>query len=228
MLATAGHVAHPAAQQLARSGATSGATSRDQHGRDARPACISYAASSARRRPTLGQSALLQRPASVPQSCNQCASMSRPSHDQHARMSRTMRDIARAHAAMASGGVPPPMAAAGGQLLRCLGDYLAGNSCLAPTGITRTPALHGRRRKIRQSGPRPDAILLRQPALEGLTRSARTDSPRNIGRNKFRRSGGGGGGVHRRRRRRGFWRRGETALRARFRVRLCSVLYNEA
>ncbi|KZV55562.1 hypothetical protein F511_26381 [Dorcoceras hygrometricum] len=48
--------------------------------------------------------------------------------------------------------------------------------------------------EIRQSGPRPDARLLRQPALEGLTRSARTDSPRKIGRNKFRRSGGGGGG----------------------------------
>ncbi|KZV48620.1 hypothetical protein F511_26974 [Dorcoceras hygrometricum] len=29
--------------------------------------------------------------------------------------------------------------------------------------------------------------LLRQPALEGLTRSARTDSPRQVGRNKFRR-----------------------------------------
>ncbi|KZV13592.1 Leucine-rich repeat, N-terminal domain containing protein [Dorcoceras hygrometricum] len=27
----------------------------------------------------------------------------------------------------------------------CLDDYLAGNSCLAPTGITRTPALHGSR-----------------------------------------------------------------------------------
>ncbi|KZV41003.1 hypothetical protein F511_18366 [Dorcoceras hygrometricum] len=40
------------------------------------------------------------------------------------------------------------------------------------------------------------------PALESLTRSARTDSPRKIGRNKFRRSGGGGeafGGGGRRR-----------------------------
>ncbi|KZV42755.1 hypothetical protein F511_07452 [Dorcoceras hygrometricum] len=32
--------------------------------------------------------------------------------------------------------------------------------------------------RYRQSGPRQDARLLRQPALEGLTRSARTDSPR--------------------------------------------------
>ncbi|KZV48045.1 anthocyanidin 3-O-glucosyltransferase 2-like [Dorcoceras hygrometricum] len=40
---------------------------------------------------------------------------------------------------------------------------------------------------LRQSGPRPEGRLLRQPALEGLTRSARTDSPRKIGRKKFRR-----------------------------------------
>ncbi|KZV24130.1 hypothetical protein F511_22780 [Dorcoceras hygrometricum] len=52
--------------------------------------------------------------------------------------------------------------------------------------------------------PRPDARLLRQPALEVLTRSSRTDSPRRVGRNKFRRwwralaaaaCTGGGGGV---------------------------------
>ncbi|KZV30935.1 HNH endonuclease domain-containing protein [Dorcoceras hygrometricum] len=32
--------------------------------------------------------------------------------------------------------------------------------------------------QIRQSGPRPDPRLLRQTALEVLTRSARTDAPR--------------------------------------------------
>ncbi|KZV57721.1 hypothetical protein F511_24403 [Dorcoceras hygrometricum] len=42
--------------------------------------------------------------------------------------------------------------------------------------------------RLRQSGPRPEERLLRQPALEGLTRSARMDSPRQVGRNKFRRS----------------------------------------
>ncbi|KZV47898.1 small conductance mechanosensitive ion channel family [Dorcoceras hygrometricum] len=42
--------------------------------------------------------------------------------------------------------------------------------------------------RLRQSGPRPEARLLRQSALEGMTRSARTDSPRQVGRNKFRRS----------------------------------------
>ncbi|KZV22205.1 hypothetical protein F511_09423 [Dorcoceras hygrometricum] len=46
--------------------------------------------------------------------------------------------------------------------------------------------------RLRQSGPRPEARLLRQPALEGLTSSARTDSSRQVGRNKFRRRGGGG------------------------------------
>ncbi|KZV43018.1 oxidoreductase family protein [Dorcoceras hygrometricum] len=47
--------------------------------------------------------------------------------------------------------------------------------------------------RYRQSGQRPDTRLLRHLALEGMTRSARTDSPRRIGRNKFRRRGGGGG-----------------------------------
>ncbi|KZV20574.1 hypothetical protein F511_25090 [Dorcoceras hygrometricum] len=64
--------------------------------------------------------------------------------------------------------------------------------------------------RLRQSGPRPDTRLLRQPALEGLTRSARTDSPRQVGRNKFRwhvaataaAHKGGGGGFWR-----GEWRR---------------------
>ncbi|KZV14076.1 hypothetical protein F511_44441 [Dorcoceras hygrometricum] len=56
--------------------------------------------------------------------------------------------------------------------------------------------------RLRQSGPRPEGRLLHQPALESLTRSARTDSSRQVGRNKFRRSnataaaqGGGGGGF---------------------------------
>ncbi|KZV54093.1 hypothetical protein F511_36031 [Dorcoceras hygrometricum] len=48
---------------------------------------------------------------------------------------------------------------------------------------------------LRQSGPRPDPRLLRQAALEALTRSARTDSPRRTGRKQF-------SGDDRRRRRR--------------------------
>ncbi|KZV06987.1 hypothetical protein F511_45532 [Dorcoceras hygrometricum] len=49
--------------------------------------------------------------------------------------------------------------------------------------------------RYRQSGPRPETRLLRQPALEGLTRSVRTDCPRRIGRKQFsgERSGGGDG-----------------------------------
>ncbi|KZV51292.1 hypothetical protein F511_05633 [Dorcoceras hygrometricum] len=60
---------------------------------------------------------------------------------------------------------------------------------------------------LRQSGPRPDPRLLRQAALEALTRSARTDSPRRTGRKQIsgddrRREGSGGGGVFERGRRR--------------------------
>ncbi|KZV23121.1 hypothetical protein F511_25082 [Dorcoceras hygrometricum] len=61
---------------------------------------------------------------------------------------------------------------------------------------------------LRQSDPRPDPRLLRQTALEALTRSARTDSPRRTGQKQIsgddrrRRVGGGGGGVFERGRRR--------------------------
>ncbi|KZV56839.1 ankyrin repeat-containing protein-like [Dorcoceras hygrometricum] len=57
--------------------------------------------------------------------------------------------------------------------------------------------------RYRQSGPRPETRLLGQPALEGLTRSARTDSPRRIGRKQF-------SGEDGRRR----WRRVEAAAAA--------------
>ncbi|KZV22189.1 LRR receptor-like serine/threonine-protein kinase [Dorcoceras hygrometricum] len=50
----------------------------------------------------------------------------------------------------------------------------------------------------RQSGPRPDLRLLRQAALEALTRSARTNTPRKTAPEQFPAKiggGGGGGGV---------------------------------
>ncbi|KZV13712.1 hypothetical protein F511_45127 [Dorcoceras hygrometricum] len=55
--------------------------------------------------------------------------------------------------------------------------------------------------KKRQSGPRPDPRFLRQTALEVLTRSARSDSPRKVGRKPIsgevaaaaRKKRGGGG-----------------------------------
>ncbi|KZV55242.1 hypothetical protein F511_25839 [Dorcoceras hygrometricum] len=56
--------------------------------------------------------------------------------------------------------------------------------------------------RLRQSGPRPDTRLLRQPALEGLTRSARTDSPHQVGRNKFRQHKAAATAAQGRRRRR--------------------------
>ncbi|KZV49824.1 hypothetical protein F511_43291 [Dorcoceras hygrometricum] len=80
--------------------------------------------------------------------------------------------------------------------------------CLAPTGITRTRLFSVDCGSLRQSGPRPDPRLLRQAALEALTRSARTDSPRRTGRKQIsgddrrRRVGGGGVGVFERGRRR--------------------------
>ncbi|KZV44627.1 hypothetical protein F511_38067 [Dorcoceras hygrometricum] len=48
---------------------------------------------------------------------------------------------------------------------------------------------------LRQSGPRPDPRLLRQAALEALTRSARTNTPRKTGPEQFpaKLVGGGGG-----------------------------------
>ncbi|KZV32098.1 hypothetical protein F511_25222, partial [Dorcoceras hygrometricum] len=46
--------------------------------------------------------------------------------------------------------------------------------------------------RLRQSGPRPETGFLRQPALEGLTRSTRTDSPRQDWPEQFPASCGGG------------------------------------
>ncbi|KZV22103.1 hypothetical protein F511_11631 [Dorcoceras hygrometricum] len=53
--------------------------------------------------------------------------------------------------------------------------------------------------RLRQSGPRPETGFLRQPALEGLTRSARTDSPRQDWPEQFseKRGGDGGGDLFR-------------------------------
>ncbi|KZV19137.1 hypothetical protein F511_38922 [Dorcoceras hygrometricum] len=52
----------------------------------------------------------------------------------------------------------------------------------------------------RQSGPRPESRHLRQPALEGLTNSARTETPRQADRNKSdhdkrQRTAAAGGGA---------------------------------
>ncbi|KZV44632.1 hypothetical protein F511_26091 [Dorcoceras hygrometricum] len=57
-------------------------------------------------------------------------------------------------------------------------------------------------------GPRPETPFLRQPALEGLTNLARTETPRKSDRNKSdygkrRRTAAAGGGAQGGRRRRG-------------------------
>ncbi|KZV41988.1 hypothetical protein F511_16936 [Dorcoceras hygrometricum] len=81
--------------------------------------------------------------------------------------------------------------------------------CLAPTVITIIRLFSVDCGSLRQSGPRPDPRLLRQAALEALTRSARTDSPRRVDRKLFFRRrlaaaaaarGGGGGGEEEERR----------------------------
>ncbi|KZV45736.1 hypothetical protein F511_33392 [Dorcoceras hygrometricum] len=90
------------------------------------------------------------------------------------------------------GGALRRPAAAPAILRRVSGDVVTGvqnripcwHLCLAPTGITRTRLFSV---DYRQSGPRPETRLLRQAALEALTNSARTDSPRRVGRNEFRR-----------------------------------------
>ncbi|KZV20695.1 hypothetical protein F511_09672 [Dorcoceras hygrometricum] len=57
--------------------------------------------------------------------------------------------------------------------------------CLAPTGITRTRLFSVDCGSLRKSGPRPEPRLLRQAALEALTRSARTNTPRKTRPEQF-------------------------------------------
>ncbi|KZV48275.1 hypothetical protein F511_42289 [Dorcoceras hygrometricum] len=52
--------------------------------------------------------------------------------------------------------------------------------------------------RLRQSGPRPEMGFLHQPALEGLTRSARTDSPRQDWPEQIPAARGGAQGRRRR------------------------------
>ncbi|KZV32731.1 hypothetical protein F511_15795 [Dorcoceras hygrometricum] len=87
----------------------------------------------------------------------------------------------------------------------CLSGLPCWHLCLAPTGITIIRLFSVDCGSLRQSGPRPDPRLLRQAALEALTRSARTDSPRRTGRKQF-------SGDDRRRRRRRLGRRGGAAF----------------
>ncbi|KZV18179.1 hypothetical protein F511_21769 [Dorcoceras hygrometricum] len=58
------------------------------------------------------------------------------------------------------------------------------NGCAWPLAIARLSIAHPYAAVDRQSRPRPDSRHLRQPALEGLTNSARTETPRQADRNK--------------------------------------------
>ncbi|KZV20530.1 hypothetical protein F511_30623 [Dorcoceras hygrometricum] len=128
----------------------------------------------------------------------------------HARRKRPASAIISATSCAVQGQRSSPLR---DQRARCLVSYLAG--VLAPgsdqfheeTGTSRVfsqlpcwrlgawlrPVSRGNRHftvgggRLRQSGPRPKGRLLRQPALEGLTRSAWTETPQKVGRNKFRR-----------------------------------------
>ncbi|KZV51131.1 hypothetical protein F511_43519 [Dorcoceras hygrometricum] len=51
--------------------------------------------------------------------------------------------------------------------------------------VMQSLAKHAIHQMLAPAGPRPDSTLLRQPALEGLTRSAWMDSPHRIGRKQF-------------------------------------------
>ncbi|KZV55472.1 hypothetical protein F511_15254 [Dorcoceras hygrometricum] len=57
--------------------------------------------------------------------------------------------------------------------------------CLAPTGVSRTRLFLVDCGSLRQFDPRPDPRLLRQAALEALTRSARTNTPRKTRPEQF-------------------------------------------
>ncbi|KZV35465.1 hypothetical protein F511_32788 [Dorcoceras hygrometricum] len=74
----------------------------------------------------------------------------------------------------------------------CLASHLSG-TCAWLQPVFQEPGA-SRLIALRQSGPRPDPRLLRQTALEVLTRSARSDSPQKLGRNEIPAKLGGGGG----------------------------------
>ncbi|KZV24084.1 hypothetical protein F511_07183 [Dorcoceras hygrometricum] len=78
----------------------------------------------------------------------------------------------------------------------CLSGLPCWNLCLAPTAITRIRLFSVDCGSLRQSGPRPDPRLLCQAALEALTRSARTNTPRKTRPEQFpAKIVGGGGGA---------------------------------
>ncbi|KZV36654.1 hypothetical protein F511_35419 [Dorcoceras hygrometricum] len=83
----------------------------------------------------------------------------------------------------------------------CLDDYLAGNSCLAPTNFSRKPALHGRWRKTTSfrsttGYETPSSACTRRPEEIGADGFSSSSWPEQIPTTQ----GGDGGGTRRRRR----------------------------
>ncbi|KZV33523.1 hypothetical protein F511_08603 [Dorcoceras hygrometricum] len=77
----------------------------------------------------------------------------------------------------------------------CLSELPCWHLCLAPTGVSRIRLFSVDCGSLRQSGLRPDPRLLRQAALEALTRSARTNTPRKTRPEQFPVKLVGGGGA---------------------------------
>ncbi|KZV27005.1 receptor-like protein kinase [Dorcoceras hygrometricum] len=109
-------------------------------------------------------------------------------------------------------------------------DFTVGGGRLRQSGAWLRPVSRGNRHftigggRLRQSGPQPEGRLLRQPVLEGLTRSVRTETPRKVGRNKFRRGAAAQGGFWERREAAAFGALGMLVLRTSGNVLLISLL----
>ncbi|KZV46206.1 hypothetical protein F511_20028 [Dorcoceras hygrometricum] len=168
-------IARPVCQLTARSSAAKRGCARPARSNFARPArpplCVQRLVFSREAAPSVRP----QRESEAPIVRNRCAG-----HGQRSRAMRGQR-TGSAHArARGEDDEAPPCAAAPWPMRFSRGNWHFTVDC-------------GR---LLQSGPRPDTRLLRQPALEGLTRSARTDSPRQDWPEQFpvKRSGGGGGG----------------------------------
>ncbi|KZV32059.1 hypothetical protein F511_31340 [Dorcoceras hygrometricum] len=187
----------PASARPAR--ATSSATSRPSWRKEAphHPSCID------RQRATMG--AALR---------NTCASGARstraPSRTAEATIARQAREEGRRLRDARSNLVRPPCTGRAASARREVPHRAtSARWCRTSNSARATWWSPPRKAALRQSGPRPDSRLLRQTALEVLTRSARSDSPRKFGRKLISgdngaataaaRGGDGGGGVRVRR-----------------------------
>ncbi|KZV26629.1 hypothetical protein F511_21121 [Dorcoceras hygrometricum] len=113
-----------------------------------------------------------------------CATMCAPLRDAAPSLTRHARPARMVPARACARGAREGAAACGGGRWRFFEIFDALNSEIQQIVVD-----------YRQSGPRPDPRLLRQAALEALTRSARTNTPRKTRPEQFptKLVGGGGG-----------------------------------